>query len=78
VSLDDFIQSAPRPTAIKCDVEGAELEVLKGARRILSESRPWILCEMHSPENDRDARKFLAELGYSITEIDDMHVFAAP
>ncbi len=78
VSLDDFTRTAPVPTAIKCDVEGAELEVLKGARNVLAKSRPWILCEMHSPENDRDGRKFLAELGYSITEIDDMHVFAAP
>jgi FkbM family methyltransferase len=78
VSLDDFAQLAEPPTAIKCDVEGAELEVLKGARQLLSQRRPWILCEMHSSENDRAARKFLAEFGYSFTEIDDMHVFAAP
>jgi FkbM family methyltransferase len=78
VSLDDFTRTAPVPTAIKCDVEGAELEVLKGARNVLAKSRPWILCEMHSSENDREGRKFLSELGYSFTEIDDMHVFAAP
>jgi FkbM family methyltransferase len=78
VSLDDFARSNPPPTAIKCDVEGAEMEVLKGARSTLAKSRPWILCEMHSPENDRGARQFLAGLHYSCTEIDPMHVFAAP
>jgi FkbM family methyltransferase len=78
VSLDDFTKSAPPPTAIKCDVEGAELEVFKGARNLLAQRRPWILCEMHSAENDRAVRNFLAEFGYSFTEIDDMHVFAAP
>jgi hypothetical protein len=35
------------------------------------------LCETHSPENDRGARQFLSELGYSIIEIDAMHLFAA-
>ena len=78
VSLDDFTRSNPLPTAIKCDVEGAEMEVLKGARNTLAKSRPWILCEMHSPENDRGAREFLVGLGYSLTEIDEMHLFAVP
>jgi hypothetical protein len=31
---------------IKCDAEGAEVEVFRGAK-LLNESRPIILCEMH-------------------------------
>jgi hypothetical protein len=31
---------------IKLDVEGGELEVLKGAIRVLSHFRPLILCEL--------------------------------
>ncbi len=48
VSLDDFIQGAPAPRAIKCDVEGAEVEVFRGAENLLSTYHPWILCELHS------------------------------
>lgn len=31
---------------MKIDVEGAELEVLKGASRLLTNSKPFILCEL--------------------------------
>jgi FkbM family methyltransferase len=78
VSLDDFGSNAPSPNAIKCDVEGAEVEVLIGAENLLRRSRPWILCEMHSSANDDAARKFLSRLGYSFESLDDNHVLALP
>src|ERR1035437_2742930 len=53
IALDDFIQTAPPPDAIKCDVEGAELEALRGAKRLFETQRPWIVCEMHSEANNR-------------------------
>lgn len=37
-----------KPDMIKVDVEGAEYEVLKGAVRLASESRPVFFVEMHS------------------------------
>ena len=76
VSIDDFTRGAPPPTAIKCDVEGAEMEMLKGARATLERHHPWILCEMHSRENDRAGREFLQALGYACKTVDDTHVFA--
>lgn len=76
ISIDDFAQTAPPPDAIKCDVEGAEVEVLPGARRILATQKPWVLCETHSPEADRESRAILHELGYTIEAIDAMHFFA--
>ena len=78
VSLDDFAAHMPPPTGVKCDVEGAEFEVVKGARTTLSRHRPWLLFEMHSPENNRDVLAFLAEFGYSFKQIDETHVFASP
>jgi FkbM family methyltransferase len=76
VSVDDFTRDIPPPTAIRCDVEGAEIEVLRGARATLERHHPWILCEMHSRENDRAGREFLQALGYICETVDDMHVFA--
>lgn len=78
VALDDFVAEEPSPDAIKCDVEGAEVEVLKGAEKLLHSRRPWILCEMHSETNDRASRYFLRRCGYSLEAVDDSHVLALP
>jgi FkbM family methyltransferase len=43
--LDDIVPEKKPIGLIKLDVEGAELFVFKGARRILAESRPIILFE---------------------------------
>lgn len=78
VSLDDFSQTAPPPDGIKCDVEGAEVEMLRGAKRILTSKRPWILCEMHSDSNDRACRAILQDFGYRFEMVDSNHVLAVP
>ncbi len=78
VSLDDFVNSAAAPAGIKCDVEGAEVEVLRGARDMLIRHRPWILCETQSPENSRAVRQLLGGLGYAVESLDEIHLFAAP
>lgn len=45
--LDDWAQrNGVRPDFIKCDVEGAELLVFRGARRVLREARPVVFAEM--------------------------------
>jgi len=78
VALDDFIQNAPAPDAIKCDVEGAEVEALRGAQNLLHAKRPWIVCEMHSEANDRQVRELLRNLGYDLESIDANHILALP
>ena len=77
-TLDDFGTAAPPPNAIKCDVEGAEVEVLRGASNLLRTRRPWILCEMHSESNARASRQLLSTFGYSFEQIDDNHLLALP
>ena len=79
VALDDFIASVWRPPdAIKCDVEGAEVEVLRGGREMLRSRRPWIVCEIHSAANGDGVRKILSDAGYRIDAVDSNHIVAAP
>ncbi len=47
ITLDSFIQSHPAPTMIKVDVEGAEVEVLRGAQELLQKARPVWMFEVH-------------------------------
>jgi FkbM family methyltransferase len=50
VRLDDFLLSNPTAiNMIKIDVEGFELEVLKGAERALKQNRPKLLIEFSLP-----------------------------
>ncbi len=64
VTLDDFARTSPAPDFIKCDVEGAEVEVFRGAQRLLAEKHPGILCEIHSEANRRTLLADLKRFGY--------------
>ena len=48
VNLDWLLDRYPAPDFIKIDVEGAELNVLRGATRLLAEIKPVIFCEVAS------------------------------
>ena len=78
ISLDDFTRIAPAPDFLKCDVEGAEVEVFRGAQRLLAEKRPGILCEVHSEANRRILLEEFARHRYSSTDLDGNHVLALP
>ena len=63
--LASFPCAAPRRYAgIKCDVEGVEVEVFRGAQRLLAERRPRILCEIHSEPNREALLVDLKRFGY--------------
>lgn len=49
VALDEWARSQPTGdlTAMKIDAEGSELEILKGAERLLNEHRPTIIIEIN-------------------------------
>jgi FkbM family methyltransferase len=78
VSLDDYARTSKAPDFIKCDVEGTEVEVFRGAQRLLAEKRPLILCEMHSGENRRILSDEFSRLGYVCRDCGERHVLASP
>jgi len=45
--IDALLNELRNPSLIKIDVEGFELEVLKGSERLLSEIRPILIIEVH-------------------------------
>lgn len=50
VSLDSFLKDRQPPTLIKMDIEGAEIDALNGAKRIINKFKPKLtICVYHNP-----------------------------
>lgn len=68
VRLDDYFEPGTAIDVIKVDVEGLELEVFRGAERILEESSPLLVFESENRHlesgNVADVLRFLTERGY--------------
>lgn len=75
VRLDDILPAGYVPSLLKIDVEGAEMNVLVGARRTLRTHRPLVAFE-HQYGSRSDAQKTLslydelAAAGYSVETMD--------
>ena len=74
ITLDTFCnQSNLRPDLVKIDVEGAELLVLHGARKLLGESCPIIVLAVHPywlPKGQSTQQIFEYLTGYGYTVYD--------
>jgi FkbM family methyltransferase len=66
VALDTILRRGdiPPPAAIKIDIEGGELDALRGARGILREHRPVLLLATHGAEVHAKCLEILDEEGY--------------
>lgn len=77
IAADGEISVAPldeigirRPVRlIKIDVEGMDLDVLRGAKTIISEDRPWIVCEAGSSQQFQAVSNFLSGAGYQFVGV---------
>jgi len=70
--LDDIYKGVT--SVIKIDVEGHELEVLKGAENIIKKYMPMLLIEIFDFENN-EVPKYLKSLGYGDPEERPEHVY---
>jgi hypothetical protein len=74
IALDDVGEV---PDIIKIDAEGAEVEVLAGAQRLLSEAGPVLLVETN--KSGGAVRSFLEPFGYRVHAAGDVNtIFAKP
>lgn len=70
VRLDDYCaEHGLAPTAVKIDVEGAEVSVLEGGRDTLSRHRPVIFLSTHGLDVHRASLELLRGLGYALSPI---------
>lgn len=86
MSIDEFshvLNIQNQVGFIKIDVEGAELDVLKGATHLLDSAHPLILCELHSAEIAQQVFEFLSAKHYEWEMVEYMsetrqHILAFP
>lgn len=74
-----FMRAALKPDVVKIDIEGAELDALRGMERLFSETPPQhILIEVHAFYQDRGNRtafnlsvqEVLVNAGYALKQLD--------
>jgi FkbM family methyltransferase len=53
LTLDQLLETFPPPQFIKIDVEGAELMLLSQAKKVLTQCRPRLYCEVGGQQNER-------------------------
>jgi hypothetical protein len=63
IALDAYDFDEP-PSLLKIDVEGAEADVLRGARGLLARHRPHLLVETHGLAEERACGELLVAHGY--------------
>lgn len=71
VTLDAVSQKLDiLPNVLKIDVEGAEVEVLRGAANILSKNKPKIFLSVHSTDLRDECLALLLQYNYKSTPLD--------
>ena len=70
VRVDDVLADVERVSLVKLDIEGGELDALRGAEGLLTRQHPTVVCEVDAKflarqgQTPHELRGFLASLGY--------------
>jgi len=77
IVLDDFLPELERVSLLKCDIEGADLYAMRGARRLLEKHKPVVVIEI-TPWflegfglSVSDVYGFFEDVGYACYRYDD-------
>lgn len=77
IALDEFLPDVERVSLLKCDIEGADLFAMRGARKLLAKHKPVVVIEI-TPWflegfglSVNDVYGFFEELGYRCYKYDD-------
>jgi FkbM family methyltransferase len=80
VTIDDAVSTAmPPPALVKIDVEGAEIDVLRGMADTIRKHRPTIVCEIDDATQAaydvkyRACVDFVLAAGYDVTPLEDSY-----
>lgn len=70
-SIDSFVyeKGNPAPDIIKIDIEGEELNALRGAEKTLKEHHPKLILEIHSRELAVECPAYIKKLGYAVQPV---------
>jgi FkbM family methyltransferase len=68
-TLDSIVASRSPPDLLKIDIEGAEIDALRGASRLIAEKRPVLLVEVHSQEIAVQYDSLMKEFSYKTSAI---------
>ncbi len=70
VAVDEFVaEEKIQPTHMKIDVEGFEVEVLRGARNTLETLRPTLFLSTHGPRIHSACCQLLRLIGYQLAPL---------
>jgi FkbM family methyltransferase len=81
-TIDSLIEKLSRVDFVKIDVEGYEIEVIKGMRKLVNMFKPVIVMEVFK-NNVTYVKKIMDELGYNIKTFPDLftpqyHIHCTP
>lgn len=78
ITLDSWVfkQNNPPPNFIKIDVEGGEVDVLKGASELLKRYSPKIFLATHGEEIREECETFLRAQGYIVKPFRNSDIIA--
>jgi FkbM family methyltransferase len=70
VPIDELVRSGelPPPTVVKIDVEGSEVDVLRGMAETIEQHRPAIVCELH--ETAVEFAELMEAHGYTLENLE--------
>jgi FkbM family methyltransferase len=69
-TLDDYVEQhgLRPPSLVKIDVEGAEIGVLRGMRRVAADAKPKIVTECHW--TNAELAETVSDFGYAVSSLD--------